>query len=97
MRVPLTKREIRTILHWADTGRDSMSFPAEEIVLRKLHRLALGDDTEGVDLSRAQMRVILGWAEINVSGHYGGGDILNIEESGILQKIRRAMTGKCRV
>lgn len=84
MQVPLTKREVEFVLGWKKQG----FWPDEERVLRKL-RQAL-EQGQPPKLSRLQVRIILGWAEEQLGGAYGG-RVLNIEERSILDKLEAAV------
>jgi hypothetical protein len=83
MIVPLSRREIEAVIKW----KKGDFWPDEERVLRKLRRAL--DGTDPPDLSRLQVRIILGWAEERVGGHYGG-RIVNVEERSILDKLEGA-------
>ena len=83
MIVPLSSREIKAIISW----KREEPWPDEERVLGKLRR-ALDADASP-DLSRMQVRILLGWAEERVGGHFGGRS-LNLEERSILDKLEGA-------
>ena len=77
----LTRREIEIILGW----KERVDWPDERRVVNKLERALNGN--EELRLSAVQIRIIQAWAEEQVSGHYGGGAIMNPEEQSILQKL----------
>ena len=81
-----TARELRLILGWREAGA---FFPDEDRVLRKLRR-ALADGTVP-SLSRLQIQIVHGWAEEALSGPYGGGEVTNPDEAGVLHKLRDAL------
>ena len=83
MIVPLSRREIETVINWKTDG----FWPDEERVLGKLRRAL--DGNEPPDLSRMQVRILLGWAEERLGGHFGG-RTLNLEERSILEKLEGA-------
>ena len=82
--LPLTPREIQLVLSW----RQKPFWPDDERVLRKL-RAAL-ERGEAPALSRLQVGLVRGWAEEQVSGHYGGRAV-NPDERAILDKLGRAL------
>lgn len=82
----LTDREIRVVLEWRSKGA---FFPDEERVLRKLRHAA--ETGSPLELSRLQVQVVHGWAEERLGGHYGGGEIANPDEAGVLRKVRQAL------
>jgi|TARA_Y100000814_G_scaffold122424_1_gene87787 hypothetical protein len=81
MNVPLSTREIEYILSW----KHENAWPDEQRVLKKL-RTALIDDIP-LQLSVVQAKIVRAWVEEKTSGHYGGGQIINVEESSILHKL----------
>jgi hypothetical protein len=83
----LTARELRLVIAWKD---GDTFFPDEERVLRKL-RQAL-EAGEPARLSRLQLQILNGWAEEQVGGHYGGGEVRNPDEAAILNKIRDSLS-----
>lgn len=84
--LPLTKRELRLVIAWRAAGA---FFPDEERVLRKLRQAF---ETEApLQLSRVQLQILGGWAEEQVGGHYGGGEMANPDEAEILTKIRAGL------
>ena len=85
MDVGLTTREVELILAW----RTDAFFPDEERVLGKLRRYV--ESGEPASLSRLQVQIIFGWIEEQVSGHYGGGRVMNPEEESILRKLQSAL------
>ncbi|HJP34170.1 MAG: hypothetical protein QF689_18315 [Candidatus Latescibacteria bacterium] len=86
MHLNLTERELRMVLDWRRRGA---FFPDEDRVLRKLrHALDAG---EPLDLSRLQVQIIHGWAEEQLGGPYGGGEMTNPEEAVLFRKIRDAL------
>ncbi len=87
MKVPLTSREIELILQW----KEEFFWPDEKRVRGKL-QIALSAE-QPPELSLLQIRIVLGWVEEQVGGHYGGGDIMTPEEEAILATLRRAATG----
>ncbi len=87
MKVPLTSREIELILQW----KEEFFWPDEKRVQRKLQN-ALSADLP-LELSVLQIRIVLGWVEEQVGGHYGGGDIMTPEEEAVLATLRRAASG----
>ena len=86
MKVPLNSREIELILQW----KDDVFWPDERRIAGKL-QAALGGSA-ALDLSLLQVRIVLGWVEEQVGGHYGGGEIQTPEESTILAKLRQVVT-----
>lgn len=88
MKVPLTTREIELILKW----KEEFFWPDEKRVQRKLQN-ALSADLS-LELSVLQIRIVLGWVEEQVGGHYGGGDIMTPEEEAVLATLRRAASGE---
>ncbi|MDA0333549.1 MAG: hypothetical protein O2782_00095 [bacterium] len=82
----LTARELRLILGWRETGA---FFPDEDRVLRKLRRAL--EDSRVPSLSRLQIQIVHGWAEEALSGPYGGGEVTNPDEAGVLHKVREAL------
>ena len=86
MNVPLSTREIEYILSW----KHKNAWPDEQRVLKKL-RTALIDDIP-LQLSVVQAKIVRAWVEEKTSGHYGGGQIINVEESSILHKLHTAIT-----
>jgi hypothetical protein len=85
MIVPLTPREIRLVMRW----KPRAFWPDEQRVLNKLEA-ALVQEAEP-DLSRLQVQVIRGWAEENLGGSYGGGEVGNPEEVAVLRKLQEAL------
>ena len=59
-------------------------------MLNKL-RTALTDNTP-LQLSVVQAGIVRTWVEEKTSGHYGGGQVFNLEESSILRKLDTAIT-----
>ena len=59
-------------------------------MLNKL-RTALTDNTP-LQLSVVQAGIVRAWVEEKTSGHYGGGQVFNLEESSILHKLDTAIT-----
>lgn len=88
MIVPLTNREIGFIIAW----KKKAFWPDEERVLKKL-RMAMERD-EAPRLSHLQVRIIYGWGEEQLGGHYGGGEVRNPEEQAIVNKLRAALEGE---
>lgn len=86
MHLRLTERELRMVLDWR---RQGAFFPDEGRVLRKL-RHAL-EQKAPAQLSRLQIQIIHGWAEEQLGGPYGGGEVLNPEEAVLFGKIRDAL------
>jgi len=86
MHLRFTVRELQMVLGWRERGA---FFPDEDRVLRKLRR-ALEEDTPLL-LSRLQVQIVHGWAEEALSGPYGGGEVTNPDEAGVLHKIREAL------
>jgi len=82
----LTDRELRMVLGWRQEGA---FFPDEDRVLRKL-RQAL-DEKAPLQLSRLQIQIVHGWAEEELGGPYGGGEVVNPDEAAVLGKIRDAL------
>ena len=80
MKVPLTSREIEYVLGW----KEKSFWPDEERIIRKL-RVAL-DTSEELKLSFLQVRIIYGWVEENIGGHFGS-RVVNGEENSLLQKL----------
>ena len=87
MQIPLTQREIEYILEW----KKGAFWPDEERVLGKLRRAL--ERCEPLKLSRLQIKIIRGWAEEQLGGHYGGGAVVNPEERAILGKLESALAG----
>ena len=88
MVVPLTPREIELVIAW----KGEVFWPDEERVLRKLRRAL--ENSEVPQLSRLQVQIIYGWAEEQMGGHYGGGEVRNPEERAIVDKLRAVLEGK---
>ena len=86
MNVPFSTREIKYILGW----KDGTAWPDEQRVRNKL-RTALTDNTP-LQLSVVQAGIVRAWVEEKTSGHYGGGQVFNLEESSILHKLDTAIT-----
>ncbi len=82
----MSTREIEYILSW----KQENPWPDEQRVLKKL-RTALIDDIP-LQLSVVQAKIVRAWVEEKTSGHYGGGQIINVEESSILHKLHTAIT-----
>ena len=59
-------------------------------MLNKL-RTALTDNTP-LQLSVVLAGIVRAWVEEKTSGHYGGGQVFNLEESSILRKLDTAKT-----
>ena len=87
MNVPLTSRELELILQW----KEDFFWPDEKRVQGKLQTALNGDLP--LELSLLQIRIVLGWVEEQVGGHYGGGDIMTPEEETVIVKLRRATAG----
>jgi len=85
MIVPLTPREIEFIIGW----KARAFWPDEERVLNKLRRALESSDPPR--LSRLQVQIICGWAEEQLGGHYGGGEMKNPEEQAIMRKLQAAL------
>ena len=85
MKVPLSPREIEYVLAW----KDGAEWPDEQRVLTKL-RTAITDDT-APRLSIVQAGIVRAWVEEKTSGHYGGGQVFNVEESSIMRKLDNAI------
>ncbi len=86
VQIAFTERELQMVLGWR---RQGAFFPDEDRVLRKL-RLAL-DTRAPLEASRLQVQIIHGWAEEELSGAYGGGEVANPDEATTLSKLRRAL------
>ena len=84
MIVLLNHREIELITRW----RERAFWPDEERVLAKLRKSL--ESAEPLNLSRLQIRIIQGWVEEQVGGHYGGRSA-NQEEQAIGRKLRAAL------
>jgi hypothetical protein len=69
--------------------RPQTFWPDEQRVLNKLGA-ALQQEAEP-DLSRLQLQIIRGWAEENLGGSYGGGEVANAEEAAVLRKLQEAL------
>lgn len=82
VKVPLTPREIELILEW----KEEFFWPDEKRVRDKLQS-ALSSDLP-LELSLLQARIVLGWVEEEVGGHYGGGEVMTPEERAILSTLR---------
>ena len=76
------------ILQW----KEEFFWPDEKRVRGKLQSALSADQLP--ELSLLQIRIVLGWVEEQVGGHYGGGDIMSPEEEAILATLRRAATGE---
>jgi hypothetical protein len=74
------------VLGWRRKGA---FFPDEDRVLRKL-RHAL-DEKVPLQLSRLQIQIVHGWAEEELGGPYGIGEVANPDEASVLGKIRDAL------
>ncbi|MEW6756365.1 MAG: hypothetical protein AB1505_36145 [Candidatus Latescibacterota bacterium] len=85
MLVPLTPREIRCILAW----KDRTFWPDEERVLGKLRRAL--EEGCAPTLSRLQVQLVYGWAEEWLGGPRSGVQARNVEEEGIVAKLRGAL------
>ena len=86
MNVPFSTREVEYILGW----KDGTAWPDEQRVVNKLRR-SLTDKTP-LELSVVQAGIVRNWVEEKTSGHYGGGQVFNLEESSILHKLDTAIT-----
>ena len=85
--VQLTPRELEIIIAW----RGEPFFPDEMRVLKKLEKArALGSRPL---LSRLQVEIVRGWAEEQVAGHYGGGEVRLPEEEVIIRKLQDSLNG----
>ena len=84
MKVPLSPREIEYVLAW----KDGAEWPDEQRVLTKL-RTALMDDT-APPLSIVRAGIVRAWAEEKTNGHYGRGQVFNVDESSIIRKLDNA-------
>jgi hypothetical protein len=84
MGMGLTNRELELIIGW----RGKPFWPDEERVLRKLRR-ALESSSEP-RVSRLQLRIIYGWVEEQVGGHYGSA-VANPEEQAVMVKLRQQL------
>ena len=87
MNVPFSRRETQLILEW----KDGTEWPDEQRVLNKL-RTTLTDNTS-LQMSVVQARIVRAWVEEKTSGHYGGGQVFNLEVLSILRKLDTAITG----
>ena len=87
MKVPLTSRQIELILKW----KEEFFWPDEKRVQGKLQN-ALSAELP-LELNVLQIRIVLGWVEEQVGGHYGGGDIMTPEEEAVFATLRRAASG----
>ena len=85
MIVPMTPREIQLVMRW----KAQAFWPDEQRVLNKLET-ALQNAAQP-DLSRLQLQIIRGWAEENLGGSYGGGEVANTEEASVLRKLQEAL------
>ena len=83
--IPFKSREFKIIIGW----KEEVFWPDEARVLKKLRR-ALPQSGD-IRLSRMQIQIVHGWAEERLGGHYGGGEVANAEEMGILEKLRLAL------
>ena len=86
LQLEFTDRQLRMVLGWRQAGA---FFPDEDRVLRKLVE-ALAQSTP-LQLSRLQVQIIHGWAEEELGGSYGGGEVANPEEAVVLSKLQRAL------
>jgi hypothetical protein len=59
--------------------------------VRNKLRAALTDNTP-LQLSVVQAGIVRAWVEEKTSGHYGGAQVFNLEESSILRKLDTAIT-----
>ena len=85
MILPFTPREIEYIIAW----KPEAVWPDENRVLDRLRQaLAAG---EGPSLSPFQVRIVLKWTEEQTGGHYGGGQVRNLEEHSIIGKLNAAL------
>ena len=87
MKVPLTSREIELILEWKEEF-----FWADEKRVRDKLQSALSRGLP-LELSLLQVRIVLGWVEEQVGGHYGGGEVMTPEEQAILSTLRAVVGG----
>lgn len=85
MIVPMTPREIQLVMSW----KTQAFWPDEQRVLNKLEA-ALNSAAQS-ELSRLQLQIIRGWAEETLGGAYGGGEVANPEELGVLRKLQEAL------
>ena len=85
MIVPMTPREIQLVMGW----KAKAFWPDEQRVLNKLEA-ALQQHTPP-DLSQLQLRIIRGWAEENLGGSYGGGEVANPDELAVLRKLQEVL------
>jgi hypothetical protein len=86
MNVPFSTRQVEYILAW----KDGTAWPDEQRVLNKLRR-SITDNTP-LQLSVVQAGIVRTWVEEKTSGHYGGGQVFNLEESSILHILDTAIT-----
>lgn len=85
MIVPMTPREIQLVMGW----KSKAFWPDEQRVLNKLE--AALRQRVPPDLSRLQLQIIRGWAEETLGGSYGGGEVANPDELGVLRKLQAAL------
>lgn len=85
MIVPMTPREIQLVMGW----KSKAFWPDEQRVLNKLE--AALQQRVPPDLSRLQLQIIRGWAEETLGGSYGGGEVANPDELGVLRKLQAAL------
>ncbi len=81
----MTPRELQLIIHW----KPKAFWPDEQRVLTKLETAL--QQQSSPDLSRLQWQIIRGWAEENLGGPYGGGDVANPDELAVLRKLQEAL------
>jgi hypothetical protein len=86
LQLELTERELRMVLTWRQEGA---FFPDEDRVLRKLRQALV--ESAPLQISRLQVQIVHGWAEEELGGSYGGGEVTNPEEAVLLSKLRRAL------
>ena len=92
--IAFTDHEKELLELWADStihgghyGDGDAVFPDEQLVLNKLREKA----RPRVRWTRRNLEIILIWAEHAVGGLRPGKEALNIDESRLLEKIRRTL------
>ena len=85
--IPFSHRVLECVLAW----KDGAEWPADQRVLTKL-RTTLIDDT-APSLSIVRAGIVRAWAEEKTNGHYGRGQVFNVDESSIIRKLDTAIAG----
>ena len=80
--VPLNGIEMSTLIRWRS---EILNWPDDIRILNKIKEAHANDSD--LYLTPFQIGLVRGWCEQELSGHYGGGVVVNMEEHSILKKI----------